>query len=99
MLLGWMVSVGHHLGQNSSLQSPLSTTSSINWNCSSDSTHGCQVIKNVLRKRIFHNIIIIITRTASSYEQGPQMGTGPPPHATQTQRTAEPTEVGPKDDV
>ena len=33
---------------------------------------------------------IIITRTASSYEQGPS------PTATRTPRTAEPTEVGPK---
>ena len=66
MLLGWMVSVGHHLGRYSGclgVQSPLSTTSSINWVCSSDSVHGCHVTKNVLTKRqeiYFHDIIIII---------------------------------------
>ena len=63
MLLGWMVSVGYHLGQYSGclgVQSPLSTTSSIMWVCSSDSIDGFQVIKNVLRKRQFHNTVIII---------------------------------------
>ena len=49
-----LVSVGHHLGRYSGclgVQSPLSTTSSISWVCSSDSINGCNVTKSVLRER------------------------------------------------
>ena len=38
----------------------LSTTSSINWVCSNDSIDGYNIIKNLFRKRYFHNISISI---------------------------------------